>query len=92
VTLEYIVQMGPMLAFAGATVGWMAQIAPTTRGYGFLPDMTLGLVGSVVAGALAWSALSPNTGMLAMCVIGGVGAALAIFAQRSVWYPGRTEP
>ena len=86
-TTEYIAQMLPMLAIAGAMVGWMAQIGPTTRGYGLLPDMALGLAGSVFAATLVRTAISADAGMLAMFVIGGVGATLAVVAQRGLWHP-----
>jgi uncharacterized membrane protein YeaQ/YmgE (transglycosylase-associated protein family) len=54
-------------------------------GYGFIFDMVFGLVGSVVGGAIVWVFISSDTGMLAMLVIGCVGAALAIAAQRRLW-------
>ena len=83
-TPEYIAQMAPMLIVAGQVVVWLAQISKT-RGYGFLPDMALGLGGSVLAGTLVFAAVSADAGMLAMFGIGGVGAALAIVAQRGLW-------
>jgi len=47
--------------------------------------MVVGLVGSVVAGAIVWALTSSNIGMLAMLLIGCGGAALAIAAQRGLW-------
>ena len=85
-TAEYIAQMIPMLIIAGAMAGWLAQISPTTRGYGFLPDMALGVVGSVLAGVLLWAAFA-GAGMLAMFALGAVGATVAIAAQRGLWRP-----
>ena len=82
--LEHIARMGPMLVLAGLMAGWMAEAISRARGYGLIPDMTLGLVGSVVAGA-ALRVLDPDTGMVATFAIGGAGAALAIVAQRAVW-------
>ena len=76
-----------MLVTAGAMVAWLAQTRWTVGGYGFLPDMALAVVGSVLAGALVWAAISVNAGMLGMFVIGGVGALLAIIAQRGLWRP-----
>ena len=84
-TTEYIVQMAPILIIAGAFVAWAAQIPSTATGYGFLPDMALGLAGSVLAGALAWAVIFAHAGMLAMFVIGFVGAVITIAAQRGLW-------
>jgi|SRR5919198_2941977 uncharacterized membrane protein YeaQ/YmgE (transglycosylase-associated protein family) len=81
---EYVAQMAPMLVVAGAIVAWLAQISSTTRGYGFVPDMALGVAGSVLAGTLIWASFG-GAGMLAMFVIGGVGASVVIVAQRGLW-------
>jgi uncharacterized membrane protein YeaQ/YmgE (transglycosylase-associated protein family) len=89
---EYVAQMAPMLVVAGAMVAWLAQIPSTTRGYGFVPDMGLGVAGSVLTGMLLW-AVSAGAGMLAMFALGGVGAAVAVVAQRGLWSrpaPGRS--
>ena len=60
--------------------------------YGFVPDMGLGVAGSVLTGMLLW-AVSAGAGMLAMFALGGVGAAVAVVAQRGLWSrpaPGRS--
>ena len=77
--------MGPMLVLAGLTVGWVAEAARRAGGHGLLGDLVLGLVGSLAVGGIFWVAVSSNVGMVAMLVIGGGGAALAIMAQRTVW-------
>src|SRR5437867_7034566 len=51
---EHIVQMGPMLVLAGLIAGWVAEAASRAGGYGFVLDMFLGLIGSVVGGATVW--------------------------------------
>ena len=84
-TSEYIAQMGPMLVVAGLMVAWLAQLSATTRGRGFLPDVALGLIGSVAGGLLGWAALASGAGMLGMFGIGAAGAVLAIAAQRGLW-------
>ena len=84
-TTEYIAQMGPMLVMAGLVVAWLAQLSATTRGHGLLPDMALGLIGSVAAGLLVWAVVSSGAGMLGMFGIGAAGAVLAIVAQRGLW-------
>jgi uncharacterized membrane protein YeaQ/YmgE (transglycosylase-associated protein family) len=82
---EHIIQIGPMLVLAGLIAGWVAEAASRAGGYGFILDMAVGLVGSVVAGAIVWALSSSNMGMLAMLLIGCGGAALAIAAQRGLW-------
>jgi uncharacterized membrane protein YeaQ/YmgE (transglycosylase-associated protein family) len=84
--IEYIAQMGPMLVVAGLIVAWLAGTSSKGGGYGFLPDMALGLIGSVAAGAISWAAVSSAPGMLAMFGIGGLGAILLIVAQRGLWH------
>jgi uncharacterized membrane protein YeaQ/YmgE (transglycosylase-associated protein family) len=84
VMLEHIAQMAPMLVLAGLMAGWTAEAVSRAGGYGLIPDMVLGLIGSVLVGGIA-SAVSREAGMLGMFVIGGAGAALAVVAQRSLW-------
>ena len=90
-TTEYIAQMLPMLLLAGALVAWVVQLVPKTGGYGFLPDMALCVVGGVLAGAVVRAGLSGNAGMLGMFAIGGLGAILALVAQRGLWRPARVR-
>jgi uncharacterized membrane protein YeaQ/YmgE (transglycosylase-associated protein family) len=82
---EHIAQMGPMLILAGLVAGWMAEVLSRAGGYGFITDMVIGLVGSVVGGAAVWILVSTDAGMLGMFLIGCAGAALAIVAQRGLW-------
>ena len=83
--LEHIAQMGPMLALAGLSVGWTAEAVSRARGYGLIPDMVLGLIGSVLVGGVVWVIVSSDVGMLGMFLIGCAGAALAVVAQRRLW-------
>jgi uncharacterized membrane protein YeaQ/YmgE (transglycosylase-associated protein family) len=83
--LDHIVQMGPMLLIAGLTAGWVAE-AISRRGYGLIPDMVLGLIGSVIGGGAVW-VVGPNEGMAATFLIGCGAAALMIGAQRGLWRP-----
>jgi len=85
VLMEDVAQMGPMLVLAGLTVGWVAEAARRAGGHGLLSDLVLGLVGSLAVGGIFWVVISSDVGMVAMLVIGGGGAALAIMAQRTVW-------
>ena len=82
---EHIMQMGPMLVLAGLFAGWVAEAASRAGGYGFILDMVLGLIGSVVVGSIVWILISSDIGMPAMLMIGCGGAALAIAAQRRLW-------
>jgi len=83
--LEYVAQMGPMLVLAGLMVGWIVETVSRAGGYGLVPDMVVGVVGSVLVGGIVRVAVSHAPGMLGMFVIGCAGAGLAIVAQRSLW-------
>jgi uncharacterized membrane protein YeaQ/YmgE (transglycosylase-associated protein family) len=85
VTTEYVAQMAPMLVMAGLVVAWLAQLTPSTRGWGFLPDIATAVIGSVAGGLLVWAAISPGAGMLRMFGIGAGGAVLVVLAQRGLW-------
>jgi uncharacterized membrane protein YeaQ/YmgE (transglycosylase-associated protein family) len=87
--LEHIVQMGPLLVLAGLMAGWLAEAISRAGGYGFIHDIVLGLVGSVVAGMAVWAAGPSHVGMLATFLIGGGSAVLAIGAQRGLWRSAR---
>lgn len=82
---EHIAQMGPMLILAGLVTGWMAETVSRAGGYGFMADIAVGLVGSVVGGTMVWVFVSVDAGMPGMFLIGCAGAALAIAAQRGLW-------
>jgi uncharacterized membrane protein YeaQ/YmgE (transglycosylase-associated protein family) len=82
---EHIIQMGPMLIIAGLAAGWVAETLARAEHSGFIRDMVLGLIGSVVVGATFWVTISSEVGMLAMFLIGCGGAALALVAQRMFW-------
>lgn len=82
---ENIAHMAPMLLLAGLMAGWMAEVVSRAGGYGLIPDLGLGLIGSVLVGVTTWVAISAQAGMVTMFLIGGGGAALAITAQRSFW-------
>jgi uncharacterized membrane protein YeaQ/YmgE (transglycosylase-associated protein family) len=81
---EHVAQMGPMLILAGLVAGWMAEAVSRARGYGLIPDMVLGVVGSVAGGAIVWLVIS-EAGMATMFLIGCGAAAIMIIAQRSFW-------
>jgi uncharacterized membrane protein YeaQ/YmgE (transglycosylase-associated protein family) len=87
--IEHIAQMGPMLILAGLAAGWMANVVSRARGYGLIPDMIVGLGGSVAGGGIAWLAVSSDAGMVTMFLIGCAAAAIMIIAQRSIWRSAR---
>jgi uncharacterized membrane protein YeaQ/YmgE (transglycosylase-associated protein family) len=86
---EHVAQMGPMLILAGLAAGWMAEAVARARGYGLLPDMVLGVIGSVGGGGIVWFVVSGEAGMVTMFLIGCAAAALVISAQRSFWRSAR---
>lgn len=88
--LEYIAQMGPMLLLAGLAAGWVSEALSRARGFGFSYDMVLGLTGSLLAGIAMSVLLSREAGMAMMFVIGCVGAAVMIVAQRQFWRSARS--
>jgi uncharacterized membrane protein YeaQ/YmgE (transglycosylase-associated protein family) len=73
-----------MLVLAGLMAGWTAEAVSRSGGYGLVPDMVLGLIGSLLVGGIA-SVISREAGMLGTFMIGGAGAALAVVGQRSLW-------
>jgi uncharacterized membrane protein YeaQ/YmgE (transglycosylase-associated protein family) len=82
---EYVAQMVPMLVLAGLVAGWTVETVSRAGGYGLIPDMVAGLIGSVLVGGIIWVVLSHAPGMLGMFVIGCAGAGLAVVAQRRLW-------
>lgn len=87
--VEYIAQMGPMLLLAGIAAGWVSEAVSRARGYGFIYDMALGLVGSLLAGVIMSVLISNEAGMATMFAVGCCGAALVIAAQRQLWRSAR---
>jgi uncharacterized membrane protein YeaQ/YmgE (transglycosylase-associated protein family) len=86
---EIIVQMAPMLVLGGLIMGWLAEVFSRPGGYGFISDSVLALAGSLLAGAFVWLVIWRDAGMTMMLLVGCIGAALAILAQRSVWPSAR---
>ena len=86
---EYVAQMVPMLVLAGLMAGWTVETFSRAGGYGLIPDMVAGLVGSVLVGGIVWLVVSHAPGMLGMFVIGCAGAGLAVVAQRVLWRSAR---
>ena len=87
--MEHIAQMGPMLILAGLFVGLTAETVSRAGGRGLIPDMLVGVVGSVLVGGFIWIVVSHGANMLGMFVIGCAGAGLAIVAQRGLWRSSR---
>jgi uncharacterized membrane protein YeaQ/YmgE (transglycosylase-associated protein family) len=86
---ESIAQMAPMLIMAGLTIGWLSEALSRAGGYGFMYDMLLGLLGSIGLAAMIWIGISNDIGVVTMSLIGCIGGALAIVAQRSLWRSAR---
>ena len=81
--------MVPMLLLGGLIAGWAAETASRRGGYGLVPDLVVGLLGSVLAGVSNWLLFAPDLGMVATVFVGFAGAALTITAQRGLWRSGR---
>jgi uncharacterized membrane protein YeaQ/YmgE (transglycosylase-associated protein family) len=52
-----------MLVLAGLVAGWVGEAASRAGGSGFVLDMVLGLIGSVVGGAIVWILISSDVSM-----------------------------
>jgi uncharacterized membrane protein YeaQ/YmgE (transglycosylase-associated protein family) len=85
---DHITHMGPMLILAGLLTAWLAEAVSRAGGHGYMVDMAVGLVGSIVAGTLVW-VLFAGLGMPQMFLSGCAGATLAIAAQRGLWPSAR---
>ena len=85
ISMEHVIQMGPMLVLAALMMGLLAETVWRAGGYGLIPDMSVALAGSLIIGAIFWVVISSQVGMVAMAVVGCGGGALAIIAQRTLW-------
>jgi uncharacterized membrane protein YeaQ/YmgE (transglycosylase-associated protein family) len=74
-----------MLLLAGLMTGWVAETVSRAGGYGLVPDMIVGLGGSVLVAGIIRVAVSYELGMVGMFLIGCAGAGLAVVAQRRLW-------
>ena len=75
-----------MLVLMGVAAGLGAWLVMERGGYGLRWDIILGLVGSLAGSWLFWAAgLSPGAGLVVVAVVGFVGAAVSIVAQRKIW-------
>jgi uncharacterized membrane protein YeaQ/YmgE (transglycosylase-associated protein family) len=76
-----------MWVVVGLGVGWLAGFVMKSGGYGLKGDLILGLVGSIVGSWLFWAlGVSPDAGLVVLGVVAVIGAAIAIVAQRKLWY------
>jgi len=89
--MEYIAQMGPVVATASLLVAWVVQACRAADGRPLAIDMTIGLAGGVMAGVVG-ATTAIGHGMVAMFVTGMVGAGAALWAQGALWPVGSVEP
>jgi len=76
-----------MWVVVGLGVGWLAGFVMKSGGYGLKGGLILGLVGSIVGSWLFWAlGVSPDAGLVVLGVVAVIGAAIAIVAQRKLWY------
>jgi len=76
-----------MWIVVGLMAGWLARIVMKSGGYGWIGDLVLGLIGSIV-GSVIFRGLeiSSGAGLFEVVVVAFVGAAIAIVVQRKFWY------
>lgn len=80
-------QMFAMWVVVGLVAGWLVGFVMKSGGYGLKGDLILGLVGSIAGSWLFWAlGVSPDAGLLVLGVVAFLGAAIAIGAQRKLWY------
>jgi len=76
-----------MWVLVGLMAGWLAGFVMKSGGYGLRGDLILGLVGSLVGSWLFWALeVSPDAGLVVLGAVAFIGAAIAIVAQRKIWY------
>ncbi|HEY3067599.1 MAG TPA: hypothetical protein VGL09_17535 [Methylomirabilota bacterium] len=81
-----------MLVLAAIATGWTVEALSHAGGYGFIHDMVLGLIGSVLAGVMLRFVIANQAGMPMTFLVGCAGALLVIAAQRSLWRSGALRP
>ena len=70
----------------GLVGGWLASVLMKNGGHGLLQDLAAALAGSTLATWILQVALgSSDTGILVTSVVGFIGAARFIVAQRKLW-------
>ncbi len=75
-----------MWVLVALLAGLLAGFVIKRGGYGRGWDVTLGLIGSIVASWIFQSRwISPDPGLVAVAIVAAVGAAGLIAAQRKIW-------
>jgi uncharacterized membrane protein YeaQ/YmgE (transglycosylase-associated protein family) len=75
-----------MWVVVGLIAGWLAGYVMQEGGYGQTGDLILGLAGSMVAGGLfLLLGVSTDAGWVVSVVVGFIGSAAVILAQREFW-------
>ena len=70
----------------GLVGGWLASVLMKNGGHGLLQDLAAALAGSTLATWILQVALgSSDPGILVTSVVGFIGAASFIVAQRKLW-------
>ena len=80
-------EMFAMRVVVGLVAGWLTGFVMKSGRYGLKGDLILGLVGSIVGSWLFWAlGVSPDAGLFVLGAVAFIGAAIAIVAQRKIWY------
>ena len=82
-SMEAVAQMAPMLVLAALAIGLLAEVVCRAGGYGLINDMFVALMGRLVVGGIFWVVICSQMGMMVMVLVGCIGGAIAILAQRS---------
>ena len=79
-------EMVAMVVLGGLLAGGLGTFVLKGGGHGMMTDVILGLAGGIV-GSWIFQALgiSPGAGFFALVVVGFMGAAILIVAQRKFW-------
>ncbi len=75
------------LVLVGLLTGWLARFAMRDGGLGRMWDLALGLIGGTMAGEISTAiGVAAEGGIFVAAAVAFVGAAIAIIAQRQLWY------
>ncbi len=86
-------EMLALWLLAGLVAGSLAPVVMKVGSYGPVPDIVLGLVGSVLGGSVVLAlGVLPQGGTFAMSVVALVGAACLLAAQRLLYSPPPSRP
>ena len=72
------------LLFVGLIAGWLAGLMMKGSGYGILGDIIVGLIGSLLGGAMLSFFVEGATGFWGSILVAFIGACVLIFLVRAM--------